>query len=108
MNMSVWADMHRRSTGVQERKENRKEVYENAWLAEEVGLKLKSFKVYPGGCPPIKMVYVLVRNKSGYVSMKSALCASVTHSDGSRDFCSSQNIGKIIECIGDGEFLGIN
>lgn len=106
--MSVWADMHRRSTGVQERKEDQKEVYENAWLAEEVGLKLKSFEVYPGGCPPIKMMYVLVRNKSGYVSMKSVLCASVIHSDGSWDFCSSRNIGEIIKCIGDGEFWGIN
>lgn len=108
--MSIWADINRRSQGIQTRKENKEklDLNENAWLVEQIGLKLKSFKVDVGKCLPIKMMHIVVLTKTRYAKIKTVTCASVVHSDGSRDFCSSENISKIIKCVGDDEFVSIN
>lgn len=108
--MSIWADMHRRSNGVQERKENKvKEWDVPLRIIKSIENKLKSLKVGPGLEPPVRMFILVVKNKdTGESKVKSQLCSSIFHYDGSRDYCSYQNISNILKTIGDDELITLH
>lgn len=104
--MSIWGDIHRRANGIQKRKED---ILLDTVLEEKIGHRLREFKVGPGQCTPLMIMSILVFDiQTRYISLKTVTCASVVHSDGSRDFCSRENISKIIECVGNGELVSIN
>ena len=102
--MSIWADIHRRSNGIQYRKED-----ECLKIIESIETKLKSMKVGPGLEPPLRMFILVVKNKdTGEYTVKSQLGASIFHPDGSRDYCSDQNISNILKTIGDDELITLH
>ena len=102
--MSIWANIHRRSNGIQYRKEDK-----YLRIIESIETKLKSLKVGPGLNHLLRMFILVVKDKdTGEYKITSLLCESIFHPDGSRDYCSNQNISNILKTIGDDELITIH
>ena len=97
--MSVWADIHRRSNGVQERKEDK--------LATQIRKLLKESIVAPDKNGPIKRFFALIQTPDNKASTYTITFTAIEHPDGSRDFYSEENVSKFMNLSDYGKILKI-
>lgn len=88
--MSVWVDIHKRSTGDIDRKEDDIRIM--------IASVLSSYVVGPNQSPPMRQFIMYIKeNYTNIITPFSIVLCAYEHPDKTRDFCSDKNISLIIE-----------
>ena len=84
--MSIWSDIHKRSNGYAERKED---IYKYIKL-DKIAEILKSMKVGPNDYPPFYLFEIIVQEFDGSYQRYSIVAKATQHPTGERDFYSEE------------------
>lgn len=95
--MSIWSDIHKRSNGYAERKED---IYKYIKL-EKIAEILKSMKVGPDDYPPCYLFGIIVQEFDDSYQRYAIVAEATQHPNGERDFYSEKVMKSFETMIND-------
>lgn len=98
--MSVWVDIHKRSTRDIDRKEDDIRI-----MIKSV---LSSYVVGPNQSPPVRQFMVnIIKDDDNKLHQYTIVLKSCIHPDGTKDFCNEENLEHILKILKLGKIIDI-